>query len=176
MRGLLATFVAKPPGNTTFAFDLQFPRAYSTCEIYIRLSEVPMSPPTTFLSRLIGLFSLLIALSLVLHRQATLETVTALVHNPPLLFILGMVFLIAGLAIVLGHNVWSGGAMPVIVTLAGWATLIRGLLLLSLSPEAIVGLFETIHFEQLFYLYIAISLVLGAYLTYSGFRSTSNLR
>jgi len=127
-------------------------------------------PPTRFLSRLIGLALLLVALSIVMHRQQSVDTLTALVHNPPLLFILGMVFLIAGLAIVLAHNVWSGGALPVIVTLVGWVTLIRGLVLLFLPPQATVGLFAAIHFEQLFYFYIAISLALGAYLTYRGFR------
>ena len=51
-----------------------------------------MSPLTTFLSRLIGLFLILVALPLVTHRRETVETLTALVRNPPLLFILGMVF------------------------------------------------------------------------------------
>jgi hypothetical protein len=27
----------------------------------------------------------------------------------------------AGLAVVVAHNVWSGGALPVVVTLVGWA-------------------------------------------------------
>ena len=36
-----------------------------------------MSPLTTFLSRLIGLFSILVSLSLVTHKQATVETLTA---------------------------------------------------------------------------------------------------
>ena len=53
-----------------------------------------------------------------------MKTVTALVHNPPLLLIVGMIGLIAGLAIVLGHNVWYGGMLPVVVTLVGWLILI----------------------------------------------------
>jgi hypothetical protein len=72
--------------------------------------------------------------------------------------------LIAGLAIVLGHNVWSGGALPVMVTLVGWLILVRGLLLLVLSPSAAVDLFTGLRFEQLFYLYATLSLVFGAYL------------
>jgi len=129
-----------------------------------------MSPLTTFLGRLIGLFLILVALPLVTHRHATVETLTALAHNPPLLFILGMVFLAAGLAIVLTHNIWSGGALPVLVTLVGWVTVIRGVLLLSLSPETLLGLLGTIHFAEFFYLYVFISLAIGAYLTYGGFK------
>ncbi|MGA8792521.1 hypothetical protein, partial [Candidatus Binatus sp.] len=86
-----------------------------------------MSPLTTFLSRLIGLFCIIISVSMVAHRHATVETVTALVHNPPLLLIVAVIALIAGLAIVLGHSIWSGSVLPVIVTLVGWLILIKGL-------------------------------------------------
>lgn len=130
-----------------------------------------MSALTRFLSRLIGLFLILVALSLAARRQATVETLTALTHNPPLLLTLGVVFLCAGLAIVLGHNVWSGGVLPVIITLIGWITLIRGLLLLFLAPETLAELLETVHLDRLFYLYTAITFLLGAYLTYGGFRA-----
>jgi hypothetical protein len=132
-----------------------------------------MSPLTTFLAKLIGLSAVLLSLALVTHKQASVETMTALVRNPPLLMIFGMLWLVAGLAIILGHNVWSGGVLPVVVTLVGWLIFARGLLLLFLSPSAAVGLFTGLHFEQLFYLYIAISLVFGAFLTYGGFSSLS---
>jgi len=132
-----------------------------------------MSPRTTFLSKLIGLYCILAALSMAAHRQATVETVAALVHNPPLLVIAGILALIAGLAMVLGHNVWSGGALPVIVTLVGWITLVRGVLVLFLSPEAEVALFAGLRYDQLFYVYLALPLALGAYLTHGGFRSPS---
>jgi len=133
-----------------------------------------MSPRTTFLSKLLGLYYILAALSMVARGRATVDTVTALIHNQPLMFVVGVITLFAGLAMVLGHNVWSGGALPVIVTLIGWITLIKGLLFLFLSPEAEAGFFlGGLHYGQLFYLYMAISLVLGVYLTYGGFRSTS---
>ena len=133
-----------------------------------------MSSRTTFLSKLLGLYCILIGLSMVTHRQATVETMMTLVHNAPMMFIAGVIALLTGLAMVLGHNVWSGGALPVIVTLVGWLTLIKGLLILFLSPEAAVGFFlGGLHYEQLFYLYTAISLIFGVYLTYGGFRSAS---
>jgi hypothetical protein len=100
------------------------------------------------------------------HKQAAVEAVTALLHNAPLLFSVGAITVIPGLAMVLGHNVWSGGAMPVIVTLVGWTTLIKGALLLFLSPETESRLFlDALHYQQLFYLYACIALLLGVYLT-----------
>ena len=129
-----------------------------------------MSPRTKFLARLIGLYSILISLAMVTHKQASVETVTALIHNPPLLLLAGVFGVSVGLAMVLGHNVWSGGAVPVVVTLVGWATLAKGLLLLFLppgaAPEVLLG---GLHYEQLFYVYTGVSLLLGIYLTYGAY-------
>ena len=133
-----------------------------------------MSSRTIFLSRLIGLYCILAALSMMTRRQATLETVTTLLQNSSMMLILGVITLAAGLAMVLAHNIWSGGALVVVVTLVGWMALIKSLLFLFLPPEMETGLFlQQLHYQQFFYLYSAISLVLGIYLTYGGFKRTS---
>jgi hypothetical protein len=46
---------------------------------------------------------------------------------------------------------------------------IRGAVLLALSPSATMKLFETLRYEQLFYVYMGGTLILGLYLTYAGF-------
>jgi hypothetical protein len=128
-----------------------------------------MSPRTAFLSRLLGLYCILVSLAMLTHKQATVEAVTALVHNPPLLLVVGVIVVTAGLAIVLGHDVWSGGVLPVIVTLIGWVALAKGLLILFLSPEAASEFFlGGLRYEQFFYGYAGVSLLLGLYLTYAG--------
>jgi hypothetical protein len=133
-----------------------------------------MSPRTIFLSRLIGLYCIVIALSMMTSGQATVETVTALLQNSAMTLILGVITLAAGLAMVLAHNIWSGGALVVVVTLVGWMALIKSLFFLFLPHEMEAKLFlEQLHYQQLFYLYVAISLVLGVYLTYGGFTSRS---
>jgi putative exporter of polyketide antibiotics len=134
-----------------------------------------MSPRTIFLSRLIGLYCVVIALSMMTRRQATMETVTALLQSPSMMLIVGIIALAAGLATVLAHNIWSGGAFTVVVTFVGWITLIKSLFFLFLPPEMETRLFlQQLHYQQLFYLYGAISLVLGVYLTYGGFKSRSH--
>ena len=126
-----------------------------------------MSLRTLFLSRLIGLYCVLVALSMMTRRQATLEAVTALLRDPSMMFVLGAITLAAGLAMVLAHNIWSGGSLVVIVTLVGWITLIKSLLFLFLPPEMEAGFFlGKLHYQQLFYLYCAFSLLLGIYLTW----------
>lgn len=76
----------------------------------------------------------------------------------------------AGLAIVLAHNVWSGGVLPIIVSLFGWASLIKGMLLLVVSPETESRVFIVVlGYEQHPILFAALALLLGAYMTFLGF-------
>jgi uncharacterized membrane protein len=131
-----------------------------------------MSPRTVFLSKLIGLFCILGPGSIFVHRQATVDTITTLVNTPAELFLVGVVALAAGLAMVIGHNIWSGGAATVLVTLIGWLTLVRGLAVFYLTPDAIEGLFDAMRFGQFCQVYAFISLLIGAYLTYAGFKAT----
>ena len=133
-----------------------------------------MLPRTLFLSRLIGLYYILVALSMITRRQSTLESVPAILRDPSMMFVLGAITLVAGLAMVLAHNIWSGGALTVIVTFVGWMTLIKSLSFLFLSPEVEARFFlQQLHYQELFYVYGGISLALGVYLTYGGFKSIS---
>jgi hypothetical protein len=133
-----------------------------------------MSPLTVFLSKLFGLYYLFAALAMILHKQRFVETVTALLRDASVMFLAGVLTLLGGLALVLAHNVWSRGALAVVVTLIGWITLVKGLLFLFLTPETEAEVFLTNLHYQLFYVYGAISLVLGAYLAYGAFTSNSH--
>jgi len=104
------------------------------------------------------------------HKQATVETIIALMHDAPALLLASIVAMAAGLAIVLGHNVWSGGVLPVVVTLVGWISLTKGLILLFLSPASSLAYFEALRYEQFFYAYMSVTLIIGIYLTFSSFR------
>ena len=135
-----------------------------------------MSPRTLFLARMIGLCCILVALAMLLRGQSTVDAVTGLLRDAPLMVVVGVITLAAGLAMVLAHNVWSGGAIAVIVTVIAWATLVKGLLFLILTPEAEATLFlKGLHFPEFFYLYAGIALAIGAYLTYAGFRKSARV-
>lgn len=131
-----------------------------------------MSSRTIFLSRLIGLYCILVVPSMVLHREATVDWMTALFNNPALMWVLSVITLTIGLAMVLAHNFWSGGALPVVVTLVCWATLIKGLLFLFL-PSRVESefIFSALRNPLLFYVWMTPSLLIGIYLTYGGFKS-----
>ena len=130
-----------------------------------------MSARTLFLSRLIGLYCVVMAVSMFVRGRAFADAVMLLLNDPPLMLFVGIVTAAAGLAMVLAHNRWSGGALTVVVTVLGWTSLIKGMLLLLLAPEAEASMIlRGLHYRELYYLYAAICLALGMYLAYGGFR------
>jgi hypothetical protein len=132
-----------------------------------------MDARTVFLSRLIGLSFIITALVMFLHGATFVSTMTVMLHNTPLMFLLCLIMIVAGLAIVLTHNHWSGVA-AFIVTLLGWILLVKGTLLLMLTPESAETLFiNKTHYQDYYHLYTAIQFVIGVYLTYWGFRKHS---
>lgn len=129
-----------------------------------------MSSQTRFLSRLIGLYCMIITVAMASHRQATVDAVKAIIYTPSLMLVLAVFALCVGLAMVLTHNHWSGGAVTVLVTVIGWLTLAKGVFFL-VAPTRVEADFylNMLRYEQLFYVYMAIDFVLGAFLAYCGF-------
>ena len=129
-----------------------------------------MSVRTVFLARLFGLYCIIMAISMLAQPEPFVTTVHAFVANAPLVLTAGVFTLFGGLAMVLLHNYWSGGALPVIMTLLGWLTLIKAALLLVLPSTKLVAMYSGVTPT-----YILISgsltLLLGIYLTVAGFRS-----
>src|ERR1044072_5694658 len=119
-----------------------------------------MSPLTIYLGRLIGLFLLIAAASMMLDKDSVVEMATALIDDRALLLIVGLIALGIGLAIVVGHNVWSSGLLPIVITLFGWSQLLRGIALLFLPAETQVAFFQAMRLEDFFYLYAGISLAI----------------
>jgi hypothetical protein len=136
--------------------------------------EESMSQRTAFLGKLLGILCVLYSLSMFAHRQAALNAVGALVAEPGALLVLGFVVLGLGVAMVLGHNRWSGGALAIVVTIIGWLTLLKGLCLAFLAPAGAAAYVSAVHYEQLFYIYAGVILAVGAYLTYGGFTMKGN--
>ena len=78
---------------------------------------------TYFLARLLRLFFVIVSASMLARKQAVIEIANTLIQNRSTLFIFEVLGVVGGLAMVLGHNVWSKDVLPFIVTLVGWATL-----------------------------------------------------
>jgi len=125
-----------------------------------------MSRLTVFLARSIGLFTVLLVAGFLVRGGAAIETTAA---DGPVMLSYAIISLAMGIAMVVGHNVWSGGALPVVVTLVGWLILAKGLLLLILPPEALSGTMKQMRYADHYQLFLAPALVIGLYLTWAGF-------
>ena len=123
---------------------------------------------TIYLAKLLGLYCIILALTLSMNRQSAIATVNEWMRSPPLIMLTGAIALTIGLALVIGHNVWSG-ALPVTVTVLGWLTLIKGLTFLALPPAKAARFYEALKYERFFFVYMGVAFVLGLYLIVSAF-------
>ncbi len=131
-----------------------------------------MSFRTLFLSRLLGLFFLICGLAMLLHKSIYTVALATVAFDPLAMRWIALVITLVGLAMVLAHNVWSKPPVVVIVTLLGWLTLIKGLAYLFLPARWLEGFFQAmLNCGVCIYTAPAFLLVLGAYLTYEGFKS-----
>lgn len=128
-----------------------------------------MSARTVFIGKMAGFYLLVFALYLLVQRENAITTLTALVQSLPLLLVCALLGTTAGLAIVLTHNVWTGGAFPVVVTILGWLALLKGVTLMLLAPAAAWAYWGAWHFAQFFNLYDGVLFVIALYLIVSAF-------
>ena len=125
-----------------------------------------MSRLTLFLARCIGLFTVLLVGGLMVRGSAIIEISAA---DGPVMLTYAIISLAMGVAMVIGHNVWSGGLLPVAVTLVGWLIFAKGLTLLLIAPEALSRAFTQLQYGEHYYLYLTPALLIGLYLTWAGF-------
>jgi hypothetical protein len=121
---------------------------------------------TVYLARLIGLFSI-VMVAVVFARGG--KTVMDAVADPQAMFLYGVISLGIGIAMIIGHNVWSGGVLPVVVSLTGWLIFGKGVLLLALSPEALQNIMQRMDYAAHAPLYLLPALAIGIYLSWAGF-------
>ena len=123
----------------------------------------------SFLAQLIGPCLLVVSVAMLARRESMIPLVENLMQNPPLLFVLGVIQLLGGLAIVLTQDVAAGDTLPLVLTMIGWWLMVRAVLLMFLSQDALWALFDAMELEKYYYASNAVGLVLGCYLTYVGF-------
>jgi len=127
-----------------------------------------MSKLTIFLARSIGLFMVLLVAGFLVRGGTAIEVT---IEDEGVMISYAIISLAMGVAMVIGHNVWSGGALPVVVTLMGWLILAKGFLLLVLAPDAMTAIVRRMGYAEHYPLLLTPALILGLYLTWAGFAS-----
>ena len=128
-----------------------------------------MTPLTLYLARLFGLGCLLMCGVFVTRPKGSLAAIASMMDSRGTLLIIGIATMAAGLAAVLGHNIWSGGALTIVVTVLCWITLIKGFAILAAPPEVLAGLYRWLGYPVSFRLVMAIGAALSLWLTWAAF-------
>ena len=122
-----------------------------------------------FLAKAVGIYLVIISLSMLINMQHFINMVNSLINNMQLMFVTGFFTLIIGLLFVLSHNIWQWN-WRVIITIIAWLTLIKGISII-LYPQFIDK--TTVLFTYnttVSYLTAVIDMVFGILLCYFGFR------
>ena len=121
-----------------------------------------------FIARLLGPVTLLAGVSLIAHPSFYRIVAQDIRSSRALLYIIAMLRLLTGLAIVLVHNVWVSD-WRVLITLIGWVAMIQGALVLA-APDAVLswtrGLYDR---DGVLALAAAAAIVLGGALCFFGY-------
>ena len=121
-----------------------------------------------FLARLIGPILVLAAAGLLLNRKIMDAVVREVLGSAVLLSFLGLLDFVAGLAIVLTHNVWVAD-WRVIITILGWLLVIRGAVRV-LIPDRLKGLAtKVLTNKTAVCVSLGVTLALGLVLSFFGY-------
>lgn len=124
---------------------------------------------TLFLAQILGITFMLAGLTMLLERKMMLEVLKGLVENRALIYVLGIIDLVFGLAIVLTHNVWDADMLTSTITFLGWLILVKGVCRMVIPTATIKRWYTKNNITKILPFAGLVVLVLGAYLAYSGF-------
>lgn len=122
---------------------------------------------TYFLAKVLGVVMTVSALGLFWNLDHLKKVVKELKKSPATLYIAGFVALVFGTLLVCSHNVWVKD-WEVIITLVGWAALVKGVALV-LFPDASLRMLDDLHYDRFYLVSGFVMLVAGLYLGYMGF-------
>ena len=125
--------------------------------------------PVVLCAQLTGLSLIAVSAAMLSRPSGMIVMVERLLENPPVMYVLGLVQLVGGLTMVLTQDVTSGANLPLVLSLVGWWFLIRGGMLMFMSPEAIWSLADSIELRKYYFVSNIFGLLIGIYLAYTGF-------
>ena len=123
---------------------------------------------STYLAKLIGPIFLTIGIGMLVNGPFYRVLIGEALASHVLIYLSGVLSLLAGLAIVIAHNRWSGG-WPVIITVIGWLMVIGGVIRIVV-PQVVQAVAATIYTGAAAIIVAAILCVaLGGFLSFKGF-------
>jgi hypothetical protein len=123
---------------------------------------------TVFLARVIGIVLAMTGAAILIRRQYFLAVFGAYVEQRLLRTTMSMIELLAGVALVVGHNHWS--PLPAaIITLLGWMAVLEGTVYLLLPDGWVSKIITTFNTSACYVFAGSLAIVVGIYLAGYGF-------
>jgi hypothetical protein len=121
-----------------------------------------------FLARLIGPVFIVGGLGMLFNTAVYRAMFERALHDHMLIYLSGILALVAGLTIVIMHNDWKWH-WPLIITVIGWLALVGGVVRM-IAPQVIesVGL-SVLNYPNFFTIDGGVAVLLGALLSYFGY-------
>jgi hypothetical protein len=126
-------------------------------------------------AQLTGLSLVAVSTAMLSRPRDMIVMVERLLENPPVMYVLGLIQMVGGLTMVLTQDATSGANLPLVLSLVGWWFLVRGGMLMFMSPEAIWSLVDSIELSKYHFVSNILGLLIGLYLAYTGFSHFLNL-
>ncbi|MBU0668099.1 hypothetical protein KJ951_04500 [Patescibacteria group bacterium] len=121
-----------------------------------------------FLAQVFGLAYTIIGLGIIFNNKHYTKMIEELRTSAHYSYLGGVAAFVVGFAIITYHNIWISG-WEVIITILGWAALIKGILLLAL-PQYIIDLsIKITKTKNLLTAFGGLALIIGLVLVYFGF-------
>lgn len=120
-----------------------------------------------FLAKLLGLYMLIVALIALLRKDQFKSVMRSIISSEGLIAILGILSLISGLAILIGHPIWEFSWRG-LITLIGALAVIQGIWRFAFA-SLIQEKFTMDKFEKARWIMIIVLGIIGIFLTYMGF-------
>jgi hypothetical protein len=121
-----------------------------------------------FLAQLLGPAAIVLALAVLFKPKRMEAALKEVLGSPALLFEIGFLSLLAGLALVLTHNIWVLD-WRLLITLLGWVTIVRAVITIF-QPEWFVVVATHIFARR--EIAGVINLIIGLVLSYFGYTAT----
>jgi len=128
----------------------------------------PMTEQSLYLTQLLGTYLVLMGLLMGLRRRFFIAAVREFIASRPLRFVIPVIELVAGLALVIAHNVWTWGP-EVVVTIVGWLMVLESFIYMALPEKFVIKFFTFCNKSGMYFWGGFASLLFGLWLINVGF-------
>jgi uncharacterized membrane protein HdeD (DUF308 family) len=123
---------------------------------------------TIYLAQLLGPVFVVSSLGAMINSQGMIYLIDEFSKSNSMRYLVGVMEMLAGLALVLSHNYWQTDLAGFLITFVGWAMVFEGALW-TLFPQQLTEIAGRFRSKSLMYVSGMIGILMGAYLVYFGY-------